>query len=516
MRGSAKGSLVLMMGQVIASIISAITVIWLARALGSTDYGQYTVALIPASIALLFQDLGMNMSITRFCAMYRHEGQRNRLKSVVLTGLIFSIFTSLIISGFMYVFAGPIASIYLKRPEVEPMVRAASLSVLGAGGLVTTIQAIFIGYEIMSLSSLLQISWTVIRTVFSVILIFSGSGAFGAVLAYTSSQVVAGLIGLILLFMYVKFEPSSKEIFSLKMLKIFLSYGLPLSVGNLLNGVLTQIFNSIMVLYMTTDLIGNYGAASNFGVLVSFLTVPIATTLFPLYSKFKEGDPQLNIIFQVAVKYTSMVTLPIVMSIIALSTPLSRVLYGSEDYPYVPLYLSLFILVYAWEGFGGLSLGNLISGVGESKVTLRAQIIRFITGIILALILVPKYGMVGLLGAKVLEGRSGWIYQILWVKRKLGISVDWGSTARIYLTALAAFVSTFLLINILSLSGLNALVLGGLTYLLVYIAGLPLSGAFKQSDLNQFESIIDVLGPIAPSTRWLLNLMRRLIRTRDP
>jgi O-antigen/teichoic acid export membrane protein len=460
----------------------------------------------------MFQDLGMNMSLTRYCAIYRHEAQQEKLKSVVLTGLIFSIFTALIISGLMYTFAGPIASVYLNHPEVEPLVRAASLSVLGGGGLVTTIQAVFIGYEIMSLSSLLQVSWTILRTVFSVILILSGFGAFGAVLAYTSSQVVAGLIGLVLLFMYIKFKPNSSEVFSFKMLKTFLSYGLPLSASNLLKGILAQIYNVIMVLYIATDLIGNYGAALNFGVLVSFLTVPIATTLFPLYSKFKQGDLRIKAIFQMAVKYTSMITLPVVLAIIAISTPLSRVLYGTEDYPYVPLYLSIYILVFAWEGFGGVSLERLISGIGESTVTLRANILTFITGIILALILVPRFGIVGLLVTIVFDGRGGWIYQLLWVKKKLGITVDWGSTARIYLVGLSAFAVTFLLINILNLLGLIALVVGGFTYLLVYVVGLPLSGAFKQSDLKQLDSIIDTLGPLVPVAHWLLNLMGRITR----
>jgi O-antigen/teichoic acid export membrane protein len=512
MRDSARGSVVLMVGQVITAIISAVTVIWIANVLGSLAYGQYTVALIPVSTALLFQDLGMNMSLMRFCAMYRHEEHCEKLKSVVMTGLIFSIITSLIISGLMYAFAGPIASVFLKHPEVEPLVRAASLAVLGSGGLVSTIQAIFVGYEVMNLRSLLQVLWTVLRTAFSLVLILSGFGAFGAVLANSSAQIVAGLIGLLLLFIFIKFEPGSKGGFNLGMLKTFLSYGLPLSMSTLLNGILAQIYNYIMILFVALDLIGNYSAASNFGVLVSFLTVPIATTLFPLYSKFKKGDPQIKDIFQMAVKYTSMVTLPVVLVIIVLATPLSRILYGSENYPYVPLYLSVFILNYAWEGLGGLSLGNLISGVGESRTTLRASVLTFSTGVTLAAILVPRYGMVGLLVTIVLDARGGWIYQTLWVRRELGITVDWGSTARIYITGFVAFAVTYLIVNLLQLHGWMSLVSGGLTFLLVYAAGLPLSGALKLNDFKKLEVIVDALGPLAPFARLILSLMGRLVR----
>ena len=99
MRGSAHGSLVLLIGQIITAAISTITVIWMARILGPTSYGQYTIALLPISIALLFQDLGMNTALTRFCALYRYERRTQDLRTVVVTGLLFSVATSIIISA---------------------------------------------------------------------------------------------------------------------------------------------------------------------------------------------------------------------------------------------------------------------------------------------------------------------------------------------------------------------------------------------------------------------------------
>jgi len=511
MRGSARGSLVLMVGQVVTTLISAVTVIWMARFLGSTAYGQFTIALFPVSFALLFQDLGMNASLTRFCAKYRYEGRSDELRSVVVTGLIFSIATSLVISGLMFLFAGPIASLYLKRPEIEPLVKAAALSVLGAGGLLTTIQAIFVGYEMMGLSIFTQIFWSVMRTLFSAVLLFIGLGAFGAMLAYTASQTVAGLFGLLLLFVFIKFEAGSRG-FDWGMLRTFLGYGLPLSMSAFLGGILNQIYNYAMVLYIATDLIGNYGAAINFGVLVSFLTVPISTALFPLYSKFKRDDTRLRMIFQMSVKYTAMVTLPVVLVIIVLASPLSRLLYGATDYPYVPLYLSIFILNYAWEGLGGSSLSNLISGVGESRTNLMSSIFTFLAGISLVLVLVPRYGMVGLLFTIVLANRGLWIYQSFWVKKKLGITVNWGSTAKIYATAFAAFAAAYFVVNFSRLNGWVVLVSGGLTYFMVYLVGLPLSGALRREDLAQLGSIVEALGPLGVAAKPILSLIDRLTR----
>jgi O-antigen/teichoic acid export membrane protein len=512
MRGSAQGSLILMIGQVVSTLMSAATVIWMARFLGSTAYGQYTIALFPVSIANLFQDLGINASLTRFCAKYRYEEQHNKLKSVVVTGLVFSIATSLVISGLIIIFAGPIASLYLKRPEIEPLVKAAALAVLGGGGLLTTVQAILVGYEIMTLTSLTQILWSVMRTLFSVVFLLVGLGAFGAVLGNTASQVVAGSVGTLLLFIFIKFERGSGRGFDWGMLRTFLGYGLPLSISALIGGVLSQIYNYAMVLYVATELIGNYGAASSFGVLLSFLMVPITTSLFPLYSKFKKDDPQLKLIFQMSVKYIAMLILPAVLAIIVIASPLSRLLYGANDYPYVPLYLSLFILTYAWEGLGHASLSNLISGVGESRALLNSSICTFFTGIIFVLILVPRYRMIGLLITMVLGGLGGWIYQILWAKKKLGITVDWRSMAKIYASAIAAFAGAYLIVNVPNLYGWSALILGGLTYLIIYLICLPLSGALRREDFAQLNKMSEILGPLHRMFEYILYLIGRLAR----
>jgi O-antigen/teichoic acid export membrane protein len=429
-----------------------------------------------------------------------------------MTGLIFSIVSAVIFSGLIYGFAEPIASILLKRPEVEPLVRAASLAVLGGGGLITTVQAIFVGYEIMSLRSFMQVLWSLTRTLFSVALILSGLGAFGAVLANTVSQVVVGLVGLFVLFIFVKFESSLKGSLSWEMLRSLLSYGLPLSMGSFLMGILTQIYNYLIVLYMATNLIGNYGAAQSFDVLISFLTVPISTTLFPLFSKFKKGDVQLKTIFQIAVKYTSMVTLPIALVIIVVANPLTRILFGATDYPYVPLYLSLLMLNRTWEGLGGLSLVSLINGIGQSRISLNANFLTFSTGLILALILAPRFGIIGILIIIILEGRVGWIYNTLWVKRKLGITVEWGSTIRIYLVGFAAFAAAYIVLEILNIQGLLGLISGTVTYFIVYIAGLPLSGVIKRDDLRLLGTITADMGPLTPIIHQFLSLLDRLVK----
>ncbi len=497
-----------MIGQVIVTAISAITIIWIARVIGQTSYGEYTVALVPASLLLLLQDLGMNHAVMRFCALYRHEG-RSGLRSIVLTSLLFSGATSFLLSVLLFVFSEVVASVYLLRPEVAPLVRTASLSILG-NGLVSTVVAILAGYELMELRSVTQIIFSVVRGVMSVFLVLIGLGAFGAMFSYTLSLVLTGLVGVLLVFAFVRFKSDDGGV-NFGTLKMLLSYGFPLSLGVILGGVLSQIYNSLIIFYASTDMIGNYGAATNFGVLISFLTVPISTVLFPLFSKFRRDDPQLKSIFRAAVKYTSMMTLPVVLVIILLAAPLSRIIF-TMDYPLVPLYLSLYILTFAFEGLGGLSLGSVISGVGESRVQLVSSVYTVVMGASLALLLIPRLQIVGLLITMIIAPRAGWLYQTLWARKNLGFTVDWGATARIYGTALVAFVASYLVVNVPPLEGWVALICGGFAYLFVYLVGLPLCGALRLDDCKLLGAIMDSFGPFAPIFRFALSLLAKLAR----
>ena len=122
-----------MTGHILSTVITAFTVIFVTRVVGAQSYGEYTIALIPASIAMLVQDLGIFTALTRFCAMYRGEGRDGDLKEIVRTGLVFIATSSAILSLAIYLSSSLIASALLHRSDLDYLVKAASFSVFGNG-----------------------------------------------------------------------------------------------------------------------------------------------------------------------------------------------------------------------------------------------------------------------------------------------------------------------------------------------------------------------------------------------
>ena len=88
---SAKGSFHLLWGLVISTVISSIATIFIARLLGSDQYGLYGIVLIGPNLIGVFRDWGINSAMIRYTAQYRSEERISEVKNILISGIIFEI-----------------------------------------------------------------------------------------------------------------------------------------------------------------------------------------------------------------------------------------------------------------------------------------------------------------------------------------------------------------------------------------------------------------------------------------
>jgi teichuronic acid exporter len=336
-------------------------------------------------------------------------------------------------------------------------------------------------------------------------------GSFGQVIAYSASNIVAGSVATIFLIIFIKYEKDLESQNDIELFKQMISFGIPFYMKSLVITGLNQVYQMLMVIYVSAELIGNYGAAKNFGVLVSFLTIPIGTVLFPLFSKYNKNDPQIRTLYFKSVKYTTIVTLPIIFCLILVSNPLGEILFGS-GYSYVPLFLSLFILSYSFEGLGGTTQEYLILGIGEARVSFIAGIITFIAGTILSFILIPQYQIFGLLVSYMIAPRAGWVYSTLWLQKNLGFTADWKNSLRIYASAFSAFTISFLILQLLNLKSLIMLIVGSGFFFSLYIFALPIFQVLDHGALRELNEVCNIFGPFAWIPKTLISWINRFAK----
>ena len=516
---SATGSFHLLIGVATSTIIMAVGAIILGRILTQDEYGLYAIALIPASTMNLFRDWGVNNAIIRYTASLRASHKDEEIENFIVAGTIFEVASGISLSLICLFLASFIASVFFHRPESALYIAIISISII-SGSMLTVSQSGFIGYERMRLNSFTVICQAIVKTAVGPTLVLLGYSVLGAIVGYTLSIIVAAIIGLTT-FYFVLFRPLKKKRTKksniIKTLKTMLNFGVPVQIGFILSGILGQIFAFMIIPLTSNAMYGNYAVASNFGVLLTFLTTPIATALFPAFSKLdpqNESDLVRNI-FASSVKYTSVLLIPATMILMALSGPMIGTLYG-EKYSYGPFFLTISVLGMLPAVVGSQTIGSFLEGMGETRILMKQNVLTVIFGVPLGLLLIPLWGITGLIIAGTLSGLPGILWILFWISKHYGARADLRSSAKILAASAIAAIAAYLPTIFLKTANWMLLIIGLATFLAVYILGAPIIGAVNETDINNLRNLFSGMGFMSKIINLPLDLAEMVAQIKSP
>jgi stage V sporulation protein B len=513
---SAVGSMQLFIGKSFATIILAVGTIILGIFISAGDYGLYTVALVPATTFLLFQDWGVSTALTRYCAKYRSTNEEEEQRKIIIAGLIFEIVGGIVLTVVSILSSSFIAYTVFGKPESALLIAVSSITILMAA-IGNAPNSIFVGYERMKLSSYAAIISAITYTSIVPLLVFLGYGALGAVIGYTLSTVVSSVASLIFLYLFIfKKLPHCKinksDIY--RTLKPLLKYGIPLSIGAILGGLSTPIYNFLMAHYVGNATIGNYKIAGNFVSLLSLLVVPISTVLFPAFSKvdLKKEKDLLKTLFASSVKYTVLIVIPATMAMIVLSKPLIGTLYGNK-WPDAPFFLVLSVAFNLFVLIGWRSMNALLPAAGETKLLMYLNFLGIAVSIPLAFLLIPPLGMLGLIIGSQASGWPVMFIGLYFTWKRYGVKADFYSSAKIFLASVIAFVIVYAFLFFFGAANWILLVGGSLLFLAVYIISVPLVGGINQADVSNIRTLFSSLGIISKILEIPLKIMEKILKS---
>jgi O-antigen/teichoic acid export membrane protein len=535
-KSSATGSFHLLIGVVASSVIMAVGTLVLAALLSSDALGLYGVALIPASMINFFRDLGVNSAMTQQIAALRSSGRDSEIRKVIVSGTIFELIGGVVLSLACVALSGPLA-IVLQRSEVANLIAIYSLSIF-TGAVIAATSAIFIGYERMWLNSSATIIQSVVKTALGPFLVIIGFSVLGAIIAATVSVLAGAVVSFALvyfkLYRYLKKEkiPWSEIAANIKSM---LNYGVPLSISNLVVGLLPQAVAFLMAVYASNPTMGNYYAATYFNVVITFVSFPIATALFPAFSKLdpKKERSLLQTVFATSVKYTSLLMIPVAMIMITLATPIVNTLFPADGifnslfvigaapkFPYAAMFLALSSLISLLPLFGTISLGTFQTGIRETNQIMKQSILSLAISLPATYFLIiylkaiggEAFAVVGGIIGILLSCLPGPIWGLYWSWKKYGVKANFRSSGKIFIAAIIASIVTFVFTTLVSLPYFILLGLGFVLYVVVYLITAPLIGAVNQADIDNFRTMFSGLGIVSRILNLPLLLMRKLCR----
>jgi O-antigen/teichoic acid export membrane protein len=489
---STRGGLFLFLGNFLSTVVAALGSIVVARFLGPENYALYGLAISIPTLLLPFVDIGINPALTRFLARLRTEGRSSRASSLLVSGLLFKTVASMGISVLSFALSDVFAVYVLNRPSIGVLVRLASLSIV-FHVLFNAISAIFIGLDRMDRGAFVMFLQSLVKAATGPLLVFLGLSVEGALLGYVFSFTVAGLTGVLLLLLLQRHTPLSFNVPRRTFwgdLRTLMGYGYPLFIAGILGIFLSQFQVILLALFVSDFELGNYYVVKNFAYIVAVFANPISTALFPAFSKVNASrdSSSLSRLFQLSVRYTSMVIIPVSTAIIGLASDLVVTLYGNA---YVLMPFSIVI-------------GNLFKGTGQTKISLRLNVVRALVFVPLAIISTSFFGIPGFIVASLLASLALLGYGLFLGKRMYNVTPELSVALRIYLSSFLSLFVLFLFLRVSPFASILNLALGGTVFLMTYLTLLPLSGAVKRVDVLNFETMFSRFKMLRPVLKLVL------------
>ncbi len=215
-----------------------------------------------------------------------------------------------------------------------------------------------------------------------------------------------------------------------------------------------------------------------------------------------------------SVKYTSLVVVPATVALVVLSEQMVSTLYG-EAYTLAPFYLSLSVLSFLYAAFGQYSITTLLNGQGETKKSMILGLANAALILPLALILIPRFQIVGLIISLIVSVSPSLIIGSWWVKKLYNVSINWNQAWRILTCSLVTGMLTFATIRYFALSNLLGLAIGFLVFSSSFIILAPLMGVINLDDISNLRAVFSETGRISTVLEIPLRISSKFCKSAD-
>jgi O-antigen/teichoic acid export membrane protein len=463
-----------MLGNVTGFLIGIVTIIAVARLLGPSQYGAYTIAVSFYLLVDAAMSYGLGQYMNKYLTEYSTKGETEKAANTLLLGLLLSFllgaatmlvgvcagylvsgaykssgvsFTTLVIASFVILFAVPFGS--------------ETSALIGLGKPMRMAVSVIAEYTV--------------QLVASVLLILLGYGFNGAVLGIVTGYGTGFLVGLA--FLLNDLSQASLSKLSWQEVKNALAFSLPLGTTNIMNTGVMQLSALLLGIYVASSIIGNYGVATRLNAGIYAMYGAIYTALLSGFS-YINARPSENSEAKITktVTYALVITLPLLTFMSALSKPLVFLLL-SNRYKLAPLYLSLASLGLALFLLGRL-LATIFTAREKTIKVMKFYLATAIAQLVALLVLIPAWGAIGAVVAIFIVGGIVSSFAFAYATEKdLQIRINSKKLAKAYLANI--LLGVLLLAGNLLKGNLLEIAYGLLVTFLLYP---PLLGLLKVVD----------------------------------
>ncbi|MGC9129326.1 MAG: oligosaccharide flippase family protein [Candidatus Micrarchaeia archaeon] len=501
----------LLIGRAGSIILNAITFIAVARLLGPSSYGIYTLAVGIYSLIGAVGHFGIGTYFNKHISEYIYRKKPQKINEVLSAGysIILPIALALTLIGIAG--SGTIAS-YFKSQSLPAITVVIASLILFFSMLYGAVYPALVSFGRGRWAAYTIIVVQLANLVGSVSLILAGLDYNGALIGSMLSYAV----GFALTFYYIAkaMKPFGGFTFikvGFKKIKKALYFSLPMAANNFVNNSVLNFGTVMLSLYTISTVLGNYGVALKGLNLLQVFYGTISVVLLPTFSAIIARKSKVSSSFNKVLIYSLIITLPVIFYIGIFSKPLISFLI-TKKYSTAPFYLLLISLGTAL-GLPALYSSSFIVGKGKVLKVLKYSTFSAVIQFLALLYLVPSWGAFGAITSIFIIG--GLINDFLFlsgVKRLFGVKVELGPIIKIFGVnfLLAALMAPSFLLHSDLLVLLSGLLIGTLLYPILLLVSKTISMK-SINDIKGYSQDIPIIGRL---TDFIISYLKYFVRER--
>ena len=399
-----RGSLIILIGNIIFRIGGYIYRFLMAILLGPTAYGILGITLPFQGIFQTLSAGGLPPAIAKYVAEYEAVGEHDMARHTIYTALKIMVFLGLFFGVLMIFVVAPWLSYhYLHKPlaliplQIVGLITPFSVIV---GAFRGAFQGFYKMEYIVYTRAVEQLGMILCATAFVLIGLSTIGALWGTVLGYSFSVVSAIYIFKVHMPKYI---PKESEDFKftykdeLRLATTLVKFSIPVIITAIAEMLIYNICTIVMGRFLTFDDIGFFAAADPIARLPLIISVSIATTILPASSeafKLKDIDMLQKYVSE-AYKFSLLFVVPMCVGLALFASPTLRLLYFKNP-AYVAGASALAILSLGMTFYSIFAIStSIIQGIGNPRIPMYILVGGAIVTGILNWIMVPTMGIAG-------------------------------------------------------------------------------------------------------------------------
>lgn len=335
----------------------------LARLLDPEIYGTIALVTVFTAIMQVFIDSGLGNALIQ-----KKDADDLDFSSV----FYFNLVVCVLLYAAMF-FLAPVISAFYNRPELSPVIRVLSLTLIVSG--VKNIQHAYVSRHLMFKKFFFAtLGGTIGAGIIGIIMALKGFGVW----ALVTQDLFNVTVDTIILWITVKWRP--KRMFSLQRLKSLFSYGWKLLASSLIDVGYKELRALIIGKIYTSEDLAFYNRGQQFpNLIVTNINTSIDSVLFPAMSSEQKNSIRVREMTRRAIKTSTFLMMPLMMGLAVCAEPIVSLILTDKWLPSI-FYLRIFCFSFAFYPIHTANL-NAIKAMGRSDLFLKLEIIKKMIGL---------------------------------------------------------------------------------------------------------------------------------------